>query len=638
MLPGLCSAVRVRSLFCGNAWRVCARRNMALRRLQFSSSVNQSDERVRVPIDFDKHQSINLCSGDKERIEFWKDTRNGRQFLMDFAVRNDLTHYEDWYDVKRIHIVEQGGLKLLQAHGNMYQVLSAHFPEYKWVLFRFRRLVLPTEYWNDIDNQRAFIEYIIDRHNIQKEEDWNEIFTQDLIKSNGRGFIRLYPSMRDALRTIYPDKPWDMVSQLPFNKIGANTKYRTILEDIIASKVSCQTIDLTREDIEHTILTEDCFSSAADYNEIIRCYGSIDGAVKKLLLRKYPKHNRLPVRYWDNVNNQRNFLDFLAKKLEIKQPSDWSRVVVRDFIKYGGSAIFKNYDSLEEFYRFHFPDDWKQIIALKRYPPNYWSDPKNQRTFLDNFASQNNIRKESDWESVLVGDIKAAGGRQLLAQYPSLADALQALYPENHWEDFCSKRQTKKMWDDPVKVRSFLERKCKHFGITELQDWYRISWWQITQAGGASLLRRYGDLCSVLRVAYPDYPWDWRLLISQSKKSSQRVLCRRVQELFPNTEVIEEYYHEEISRVSGAAVEIDVYVPSLKLGFEYNGRHHYEDVPMRSSLELQQKRDEEKKQICDKLGIHLLSVPFWWNHELSSLVSLMNEIPDISIPEKLHKE
>ncbi len=46
---------------------------------------------------------------------------------------------------------------------------------------------------------------------------------------------------------------------------------------------------------------------------------------------------------WRNIANQRNFLDALAKEMEIKSPSDWSRVRSVDVNQRGGSGLLKVY-------------------------------------------------------------------------------------------------------------------------------------------------------------------------------------------------------------------------------------------------------------------------------------------------------
>lgn len=55
-------------------------------------------------------------------------------------------------------------------------------------------------------------------------------------------------------------------------------------------------------------------------------------------------------------------------------------------------------------------------------------------------------------------------------------------------------------------------------------------------------------------------------------------------------------------------LEIDIYVPSLKIGFEYQGKQHYEPIKIfggKNALEKLKLRDEEKKRICKLNNVKL---------------------------------
>lgn len=70
---------------------------------------------------------------------------------------------------------------------------------------------------------------------------------------------------------------------------------------------------------------------------------------------------------------------------------------------------------------------------------------------------------------------------------------------------------------------------------------------------------------------------------------------------------------------TGRSLEIDCYNPELKLGVEYHGINHYKFIPYfhqtREKFVKSQLRDAWKLQICNRLGITLIVVPYTCSHD-----------------------
>lgn len=65
---------------------------------------------------------------------------------------------------------------------------------------------------------------------------------------------------------------------------------------------------------------------------------------------------------------------------------------------------------------------------------------------------------------------------------------------------------------------------------------------------------------------------------------------------------------------TGRNLELDIYHPEKKLGWEYDGRQHAEVVPRfhpkgQEDLDAQQRRDALKDELCKKAGIRLTRIP-----------------------------
>mmetsp|Transcript_23095 Transcript_23095/g.32216 ORF Transcript_23095/g.32216 Transcript_23095/m.32216 type:complete len:376 (+) Transcript_23095:2-1129(+) len=79
-------------------------------------------------------------------------------------------------------------------------------------------------------------------------------------------------------------------------------------------------------------------------------------------------------------------------------------------------------------------------------------------------------------------------------------------------------------------------------------------------------------------------------------------------------------------------MQLDVFIPSLSLAFEYQGQQHYHDLHYFAPQRQYQERDLEKKAACDRANITLVQVPYWWNRTESSLASTIKKIrPEVSI-------
>jgi hypothetical protein len=64
-----------------------------------------------------------------------------------------------------------------------------------------------------------------------------------------------------------------------------------------------------------------------------------------------------------------------------------------------------------------------------------------------------------------------------------------------------------------------------------------------------------------------------------------------------------------------------VFIPDLNLAFEFQGRHHFDDMASSSfsPVEVYQQKDKEKVALCESSGITLVPVPYWWDQTLPSL-------------------
>ena len=62
-------------------------------------------------------------------------------------------------------------------------------------------------------------------------------------------------------------------------------------------------------------------------------------------------------------------------------------------------------------------------------------------------------------------------------------------------------------------------------------------------------------------------------------------------------------------------LELDIWLPSLKLGIEWNGIYHYKPIRGDQALQRIQSADERKKIICKEKNIKLIVIEDMTSHK-----------------------
>lgn len=169
--------------------------------------------------------------------------------------------------------------------------------------------------------------------------------------------------------------------------------------------------------------------------------------------------------------------------------------------------------------------------------------------------------------------------------------------------------------------------------IKEWRDWHRVAVIHFAKLNGATLLQMFNNsIPTLLQTYFPEHKWIPNQFHSSSIKSkTQEQLMASLQALLPNTEVQSNFKHSQlIYSTTGRPMEVDVFVPSLSLGFEYQGKHHYFGNLLFGGDMAFYHKDEEKRKVCEKAGITLIEIPYWWDLDVDSLRATIHQHrPDI---------
>ena len=336
----------------------------------------------------------------------------------------------------------------------------------------------------------------------------------------------------------------------------------------------------------------------------------------------------LPIKYkskgfWDNQDNIQNFLLNLGSKLNFKTPENWNLLTIKQIQEHGGITLL-NKHSLFEIKCIACPEG-KRIFANTKKPSGYWNDLNNVQLFLSQLKVKLNLNTPEDWNLLNQNQVKSNGGSTLLDKYSMYELKCLGCPDGKIYLNYPSKPNG--YWDDKTNIETYLGNLKKEFRLNSPKDWERISKNQIYAHGGQGL-------CKYSKNQIINYVNDTNssddIILSNSKlsgKSSQRWLFLQIQKLFPNEEIVEDYYHSELSRETGTAVQFDIFLLQKNIAIEYHGKHHYEDIPSGfAPLEMYQNRDKEKQNICSQFGIKLLIIPYWWDNKLDSLKKIVSKV------------
>lgn len=104
---------------------------------------------------------------------------------------------------------------------------------------------------------------------------------------------------------------------------------------------------------------------------------------------------------------------------------------------------------------------------------------------------------------------------------------------------------------------------------------------------------------------------------------SELILTKIVQEIYPKEEILMHFRPEWLNKL-----ELDIYLPKLKIAFEYQGQQHFFAIKAwggENSLKNIKLRDELKRQICKELNIILIEIDFTEPLEINYIKSVIEK-------------
>ena len=547
---------------------------------------------------------------------FWDNIENVKKFLNELNLKT----FENWNNLTSKQIQERGGSRLLSKY-SLYELKSIGCPEYKDKFLESKRI--SKGYWNDNEKIKNFLIEIGEKYNLKSPNDWDKITQKEIRESGGNQLLKKYnmyeikslgcinykESFKNKKRTLKPKGFWQKEENIDHFLNILRVQY-----ELFDSENKWN--NLTKKQVQ-AITGGNSILNQFSMHEI-KCLGS-----NQLQLLENKKELK-PHGYWDNLENIKMFLKQFGEEFQLHTSEDWLKVSYNQIKSYGGGYLLNKY-SIHEIRCFGCPEI-KNIHSPKKIKPKgFWNDENNRNEFIQKLKVNLNLNTADNWNTLTKEQILAEGGSGLL-RFNTVSDIKNLAYPDydfSYLRERTNKQKPKGYWDSLENIQKFLLEFASSYNIKSSNDWYRISRKQLSDFGGHSLLSKY-SLFELLSVAIPSEHWEKDKISRKCKRSSQRYLFLQVQKVFPGEEIVEDYFHANLTRISGSPVQFDVFLPKKKIAFEYHGQQHYEDIPSGfAPLEMFVHRDKEKEQICKKYGIQLCVVPYWWNSTTNSLIDLL---------------
>ena len=548
----------------------------------------------------------------KKSKGFWEEKDNILFFMNEIKNKYNLNSNEDWNLITRKHIKSNGGASLLS----------------KYSLFELKKLIIQPEEqknFNNNENLKEFIDEIRCKYNLNDFKDWN-LITHKKIRSSktGKEFLKKY-SIYELKCLGFPDgkfkfnkppKYWDKNENI-------NQFLSDLRENFNLHSFECWN-DLSEDQI-CSIGGKGLLNKYSLYE--IKCLGFPDGKFN------IPSSN--PIKgYWEDKNNILLFLNKVKEKFNVNTPEDWNLISQKNIISCGGSRILSKY-SMYELKCLACPDG-KLLFDKPNQFSRYWDDKQNIKEFLNKIQEKYNFKTPEDWNLITRKQIQSNGGSSILKKY-SMFELKVLACPEGK-SIFNEPEPSKSslFWDNENNRTDFINKLKRKYNLNTPQDWKRLSTDQIRSQGGHWLFydnNKYLKKCNIKfeindkENGSKDVLFSLKDLIdSNHKRSAQRWLFLQVQKLFPNEEIVEDYFHSQISRESGYSIQFDIFLIKRKIAIEYHGKQHYEDIPEGfAPLEMHKVRDLEKETLCKNYGIQLFIIPYWWDNKLDSLKETLGQ-------------
>eukprot|EP00026_Physarum_polycephalum_P003871 Phypoly_transcript_03887.p1 GENE.Phypoly_transcript_03887~~Phypoly_transcript_03887.p1 ORF type:complete len:285 (-),score=23.23 Phypoly_transcript_03887:1281-2135(-) len=268
-----------------------------------------------------------------------------------------------------------------------------------------------------------------------------------------------------------------------------------------------------------------------------------------------------------------------------------------------------------------------EVWLFKNVGLNFWNDLNNQCLFLENLAVKLGFVTMDDWYGIKGDNFIQHGGVGLLHKYKSSPSAVvKAVFHTHSWQTWKFRTIPHAQLVEPLELQAYFNTLAPQLGVCELSEWRSISFRQLSALGPCLHVKQLG-LHAALKRAYPSHDWSLGEWVGSVALLNQHYVASLLRRHLPGVEVLENFKHKPSQfDHSGNAMSIDVFIPSLSLGLEYNGAQHYHDTNSAFLTSASNPKKHDALKLAQFLAAKytFIHVPWWWDGRFGSLQDIVS--------------
>ena len=366
---------------------------------------------------------------------YWKNKLNRLNYLNWLGKKLNFKNKEDWYEKLTSRDLRNnygGALFNNYFKSSKYNILKELFPEFEPYPWEYPPV--PRGYWEKLDNQKKYINWLKIKLKIKNQDDWYSISIEDFKKTNGYALLITYygGSIYELFKKLIPNHEWkswlfNKAQKGFWNEKTNRDNYMRWVGDIYNFKEIDDWYKISNSHFEK-IPKGESFLIFHDYSPI----KAVKDFFPEIEWKEWFFENT-PLNFWKDSSNLKRYYVWLGDQLGYKKPEDWYNITQDDLYNNRGCSAAQLGGQAETI-KTLFPEYELKTWKFKVAPNIFWKIKKNRLDYLNWLGKLLKIKKIEDWYEIQGKDLDDNFGSGLRDFKKSHIDAIMEIDEDYKWE------------------------------------------------------------------------------------------------------------------------------------------------------------------------------------------------------------